>query len=916
MGSLSTGGGSSAVAASAHASCARHRGTDPLVTGVSRRKLAEHLGHPDTTAGIPEARWMRAMTFERLVHDARFVSQLLTATTGALRLDRPTGVRRTDAHVDNGATARALSEAHGRALDRGEATIVTSLAVPFVGMEATAGATHVKPDFAIVASRQTDGDPQSVEGSWLIMGDAKDYERVRSRIDDQRMLKGFLQVALGAESAADWSEVPDGMKVHRWGVLAVPRNAFLQPEAVVECLDDHRLEVRARAEERETLLADLGRKTIPNSEFDVFVHHLDADFDPHRCVTCSLFNLCRSDLRASRTPTAILVEIGIRPEHRPPLEEFIRTGVGTGGVPESVLARLRATRSGLPEWTGQRRIDAVGEPGTVDVVLAKADAAALGVHGVGVRRVRRDSTHTKWRVEVFQDPQSPKTRVQVMNLLGQALDGAMADQKQLAPDQPGPVHIVVPDAVTADVLVSIADSLAGVETSRLRWERDRQMKRPALTFDGEPAKIPAPLSAKARLAVSFLLEADRARAMTLRDPIVDLRSVLAGHLMPGGPEVDAGRLDYIVEWAKATSPLDHRSVSDAIASSERTPGARLSNLRSDAIHEASRGKHTKRGRGKPDPVRYETLVRDELGYKQELVERAAVVLQGLEVSRLRPVYRALEQDAQEVWRRRLRLRASDLVRFGRTNDFWRNMHVQMLDNDATCAEKLQAMGNPHAALDMALDAGARTVARATVKSTNPLRVEVESRRIGDGSNVVAIQIDGQPVVEEDDVTLKILKGSFKFGQLSIGDLWADADTDRGKGLRWSPAIAPRVHKGSVLVMADADWFNTFANGHEIAIERPRADSVSAPTKDCHEGSHANDPDGHRYCCRPHEQAEAEIADWLADRRSRGELNPDTWPPLVDEDQFDVSTPNAPTAADESGNVTDQPDPGLTIDDLD
>ena len=68
MGSLSTGGGSSAVAASAHAGCERFRLTDPLITRVSRRALAAQLGAPDVGAGIPEARWMRAMTFESLVH--------------------------------------------------------------------------------------------------------------------------------------------------------------------------------------------------------------------------------------------------------------------------------------------------------------------------------------------------------------------------------------------------------------------------------------------------------------------------------------------------------------------------------------------------------------------------------------------------------------------------------------------------------------------------------------------------------------------------------------------------------------------------------------------------------------------------------------------------------------------------------
>ena len=70
-------------------------------------------------------------------------------------------------------------------LDNDEATLITSLATPFPGMEHADSATPVKPDFAIVARRK------DAPGTWLIMGDAKDYERVRSRIDDGRLLQGF-----------------------------------------------------------------------------------------------------------------------------------------------------------------------------------------------------------------------------------------------------------------------------------------------------------------------------------------------------------------------------------------------------------------------------------------------------------------------------------------------------------------------------------------------------------------------------------------------------------------------------------------------------------------------------------------------------------------------------------------------------
>src|SRR3954447_14070965 len=86
------GGGSGAVAASSHAACARFRGTDPLITGRTRRALAKDVGFQDQFGGIPEARWMRAMTFERLVRDRQFASEVATTAVGRLDLARPTQV--------------------------------------------------------------------------------------------------------------------------------------------------------------------------------------------------------------------------------------------------------------------------------------------------------------------------------------------------------------------------------------------------------------------------------------------------------------------------------------------------------------------------------------------------------------------------------------------------------------------------------------------------------------------------------------------------------------------------------------------------------------------------------------------------------------------------------------------------------
>ena len=75
---LIAGGGSGAVAASSHAACERFRHTDPLMTGMTRRALARHVGKPDSAGKIPEARWVRAMAFEAAVNNVSFVSELLT----------------------------------------------------------------------------------------------------------------------------------------------------------------------------------------------------------------------------------------------------------------------------------------------------------------------------------------------------------------------------------------------------------------------------------------------------------------------------------------------------------------------------------------------------------------------------------------------------------------------------------------------------------------------------------------------------------------------------------------------------------------------------------------------------------------------------------------------------------------------
>lgn len=894
MGGLATGGGTSAVAASAHAGCPRFRDTDPLLTGMSRRKLAADLGSPDPQVGIPEARWTRAMTFEAQVRSDTFASELVTKTVGQLGLPRPAAVRRRHGGGTAAATAKELAQAHLAATYRDEATLISQLAIPFYGLEGNPKATPVLPDFAVVCPRPNVSG--GVDGSWLIIGDAKDYERVRARIDDGRMLKGFLQVALGAESADQWTVLPDDMQVHSFGVLAVPRNAFLQPEAVVENLGDHRSEVRATAERRLEAITTGDEVT----DLGGYVHSLDAVFDPAACASCSLQNLCRSELRNSHDPYDVLIEIGVEPADRPAMREVVDSSggadIGTAtfepGRRTSRAANVAATVTGVAVGNDRGRTDPVGEPGTINVVIAKSDDGALALHGIAVQPVIDPSAPRPWAVHVFESPLAAATRTSAMALLGQAIDEVIASVGI-------PAHLVTPDSVTADVLVSIADSLAGVELSRLRWARDEQMDRPALNFEGEPAAIPHRLGAAARLAVSFLLEEDRSRAMSLRHPVVDLRKVIATHVTAGGPGVDSGRLDYLVAWAAATGPLDHRALSDEIAASACTPGARLANFTSDAIHRAA-----------GDPGQRDQLIEDEIAYKIGVVETASQVLAGLRVSPLRDVHRTLERDAQEVWQRRVLLEASDLVRFSRTSHVWRNSHVDLLDADRAAAVHLKALADAQAANDMAADAGVRQVAVARVVGVDPIRLVVGSRRISETTTIVALHHNQTPLVEASSVSCLTQAGSFKFRGMSVAPLTRDDDDPAG-WLTWNPSVPPDVAVDDELVVADAEWFGTiFTSGQEIAVERPSADTQSAPKATCTPDSFTLDPEGHRWCCRPHTAVEAEWSDELAARRSRGELNPQAWPPLIDEERFDASGASPPSA------VTDGPPIELGIDDLD
>src|SRR5205807_2337973 len=101
--------------------------------------------------------------------------------------------------------------------------------------------------------------------------------------------------------------------------------------------------------------------------------------------TCPLFSYCRNELRKSDDPLDLLTALGI-PANLHPLVVGLLDGSGAADqAPASVAANVRATCKGVGQLTGQRRVDAAGMPGTVNVVIAKSDAAALGIHGMALQ---------------------------------------------------------------------------------------------------------------------------------------------------------------------------------------------------------------------------------------------------------------------------------------------------------------------------------------------------------------------------------------------------------------------------------------------------------------------------------------------------------------------------------------------------
>ena len=65
-----------------------------------------------------------------------------------------------------------------------------------------------------------------------------------------------------------------------------------------------------------------------------------------------------------------------------------------------------------------------------------------------------------------------------------------------------------------------------------------------------------------------------------------------------------------------------------------------------------------------------------------------------------------------------------------------------------------------------------------INLSRKLPLDVRFRRLRDGTEIVALHINDQAIVDRASTTLRIQAGSFKFGQLPIGRLEAiDGTTD-------------------------------------------------------------------------------------------------------------------------------------------
>jgi hypothetical protein len=148
---------------------------------------------------------------------------------------------------------------------------------------------------------------------------------------------------------------------------------------------------------------------------------------------------------------------------------------------------------------------------------------------------------------------------------------------------------------------------------------------------------------------------------------------------------------------------------------------------------------------------------------------------------------------------------------------------------------------------------------------------------------------------------------------SIGELLQHSDDP--SSLVWQPQLEPQLEVGDQLVIANFEWFSdSQTTNTSLPVKRPASDNKFAPTPNCSEVSFTEDPAGHNWCCKSHEVSESEYSDLLAQKRARGEMNPQVWPPVLDTEAFDTESSQSTVPIADRQPPVNAPD-GLTLDDL-
>lgn len=244
--------------------------------------------------------------------------------------------------------------------------------------------------------------------------------------------------------------------------------------------------------------------------------------------------------------------------------------------------------------------------------------------------------------------------------------------------------------------------------------------------------------------------------------------------------------------------------------------------------------------------------------------------------------------------------------------------MELFDSDTQADRLCTLLADTCVATDAAHDAGVRDVALARVVATNPVQLEVASRRISEGTTAMALHVNGRACIEHDTIHLKDQKGSVQLRGMPTG-VFEPIDDEEDTSWYWSTTVdldafaGEAVREGTeILLLLDVELKQRPAGA--VNIDRPTVDASNAPKATCTDDSYYQDPQNHGFCCQNHESREAGVSDFFAEQRAQGLMNPEVWPPLVDTDGFDVAalTQPAVTTVDE----TDRPPTDLTMDDLD